>query len=168
MLWTGKVIKAWEKGIATMKRGEEAILVCSPELAYRRRGRPPHVPPSATLAFSIRLLDWHQGEDLTGDMGVLKTVLEAGVGCGTPGEADVCQGAECCILVAMYRRVNIFLLVCERHLFCIIIAPPPPNPPPLLLPGAVLSSNPPNLVLVWRKSMHPLCKQSCFSESPSL
>ena len=94
MLWTGKVIKAWEKGIATMKKGEEAILVCSPELAYGRKGHPPHVPPDATLAFSISLLDWHQGEDLTGDLGVLKTVLEAGVGSGYPGEADVCQGAE--------------------------------------------------------------------------
>ena len=82
-----------------MMRGEEAILVCTPKLAYGRRGRPPHVPPSATLAFSIHLLDWHQWEDLTGDLGVLKTVLEAGTGSSTPGEADVCQGVEYCLCI---------------------------------------------------------------------
>jgi hypothetical protein len=86
------VIKGWEKGIASMKRGEEAVLVCPPKLAYGKRGRAPLIPPSATLAFCIRLVNWHQGEDLLGDMGIVKTLMEAGIGKKCPREADICEG----------------------------------------------------------------------------
>lgn len=88
------MIKAWERGIATMKRGEKAVLVCSHKLAYGKRGRPPMVPPLATLAFCIHLVEWHRGEDLVGSMGVLKTLLQPGAGSETPGKEDVCEGTS--------------------------------------------------------------------------
>lgn len=39
----GSVIKGWDQGVATMKKGEKAILTCAPEYAYGERGSPPKV-----------------------------------------------------------------------------------------------------------------------------
>ncbi|XP_076302939.1 peptidyl-prolyl cis-trans isomerase FKBP4-like, partial [Lasioglossum baleicum] len=47
----GAVIKGWNIGVATMKKGEIAILTCAPEYAYRKNGSPPKIPPNATLKF---------------------------------------------------------------------------------------------------------------------
>ena len=45
------VIKGWDKGVATMKKGETAVLKCAPEYAYGEAGSPPKIPPSSTLSF---------------------------------------------------------------------------------------------------------------------
>ncbi|XP_029177994.1 FK506-binding protein 59 isoform X2 [Nylanderia fulva] len=63
-LGRNSVIKAWEIGVASMKKGEVAMLTCAPEYAYGQNGSPPSIPPDATLKFEIELLDW-QGEDLS-------------------------------------------------------------------------------------------------------
>ncbi|XP_011867411.1 PREDICTED: FK506-binding protein 59 isoform X2 [Vollenhovia emeryi] len=63
-LGTGTVIKGWDIGVATMKKGETAMLTCAPECAYGENGSPPMIPPNATLKFEIELLDWC-GEDLS-------------------------------------------------------------------------------------------------------
>ena len=36
-MFTGEVIKSWDIGVATMKRGEVAVLTCKPEYAYGKR-----------------------------------------------------------------------------------------------------------------------------------
>ncbi|XP_043512671.1 peptidyl-prolyl cis-trans isomerase FKBP4 isoform X2 [Frieseomelitta varia] len=60
----GSVIKAWDIGVATMKKGEVAILTCAPKYAYGKNGSPPKIPPDATLKFEIEMIDW-KGEDLS-------------------------------------------------------------------------------------------------------
>jgi len=57
-LGTGEVIKGWDTGVATMQKGEKAILTCKPEFAYGSRGSPPTIPPDATLKFEVELLDF--------------------------------------------------------------------------------------------------------------
>jgi FK506-binding protein 4/5 len=54
----GNVIKAWDIGVATMKRGELAVLLCKSEYAYGKKGSPPTIPPDATLVFEVELFDW--------------------------------------------------------------------------------------------------------------
>lgn len=52
-LGKGSVIKAWDIGVATMKKGERAMLTCAPEYAYGKSGSPPTIPPDATLKFDV-------------------------------------------------------------------------------------------------------------------
>lgn len=55
-LGKGVVVKAFDLGIATMKKGEKAILTCAPEYAYGAGGSPPNIPPNATLLFEVSCL----------------------------------------------------------------------------------------------------------------
>lgn len=52
-LYLGNVIKAWDIGVATMKKGEHAMLTCAPEYAYGESGSPPSIPPNSTLKFAV-------------------------------------------------------------------------------------------------------------------
>ena len=52
----GSVIKAWDLGVATMKRGEVAVLYCTAPYAYGENGSPPRIPPNATLVFEVYFL----------------------------------------------------------------------------------------------------------------
>lgn len=63
-LGQGMVIKAWDIGVATMKKGEIAMLTCAAKYAYGKSGSPPKIPPDATLKFEIEMIDW-SGEDLS-------------------------------------------------------------------------------------------------------
>ena len=51
-------IKGWDMGIASMKKGEKAILTCSPDYAYGAAGSPPAIPPNATLKFEVELINF--------------------------------------------------------------------------------------------------------------
>ena len=58
----GAVIKGWDKGVATMHRGEKAVLYCRSDYAYGDSGSPPKIPGGATLKFEVELLDWGEKE----------------------------------------------------------------------------------------------------------
>lgn len=53
----GGVIPCWQEGVALMKKGGKAQLVCPSSLAYGDAGSPPKIKPGATLVFDVELLD---------------------------------------------------------------------------------------------------------------
>ena len=83
------MIKAWDIGVATMKKGEVASFECKPEYAYGAAGSPPKIPPNATLIFEIEMISW-MAEDLTStkDGGILRTILKVGEGFSSPNEGS--------------------------------------------------------------------------------
>ncbi|GMN53273.1 hypothetical protein TIFTF001_022410 [Ficus carica] len=84
----GEVIKGWEEGVATMKKGERAIFTIPPNLAYGEVGSPPLIPPNSTLVYDIEMISWSTIRDITGDGGILKKITREGEGWATPRDGD--------------------------------------------------------------------------------
>ncbi|XP_059828752.1 peptidyl-prolyl cis-trans isomerase FKBP5-like isoform X3 [Hypanus sabinus] len=86
-LGKGQVLKAWDLGVASMKKGEICQLICKPNYAYGTAGSPPEVPSNSTLLFEIELLDF-KGEDLTDceDRGIIRRIKKTGQGYSCPNE----------------------------------------------------------------------------------
>lgn len=84
----GQVIKGWDEGIRTMKKGENAIFTIPPELAYGKSGSPPTIPADATLQFDVELLSWSSVKDISKDGGIFKKILVEGEKWENPKDAD--------------------------------------------------------------------------------
>ncbi|XP_054722294.1 peptidyl-prolyl cis-trans isomerase FKBP4-like [Uloborus diversus] len=91
-LGKGQVIKAWDIGVATMKKGEKSTLFCLPDYAYGQKGSPPNIPENATLVFDVELIDWKM-EDLSpnNDESILRSLIKEGQGYLTPNEGSVVE-----------------------------------------------------------------------------
>jgi len=78
-LGVGQVIKGWDEGVASMRKGEKAILTCTPEYAYGAAGSPPTIPANSTLKFEVELFSWTNDNDLYKDAGIVlaKTLKKA-------------------------------------------------------------------------------------------
>ncbi|XP_058809060.1 peptidyl-prolyl cis-trans isomerase FKBP4 isoform X2 [Phymastichus coffea] len=91
-LGKGRVIKGWDIGVATMKKGEVADLICAPDYAYGDIGSPPKIPPNSTLKFRVELIDW-EGEDLSPDKdkSIVRDIIKAGEGFLTPAYGSLLE-----------------------------------------------------------------------------
>nr|QBH73893.1 fk506-binding protein [Nicoletia phytophila] len=91
-LGKGNVIKAWDIGVATMKKGEVSLLTCKPEYAYGKNGSPPKIPGDSILIFEIEMIDW-RGEDLSAkkDEGIIRYQITKGEGTRTPNEGAIVE-----------------------------------------------------------------------------
>nr|CAB3484222.1 unnamed protein product [Digitaria exilis] len=87
-LGQGQVIKGWDLGIKTMKKGENAVFTIPPELAYGESGSPPTIPSNATLQFDVELLSWASVKDICKDGGIFKKIVKEGEKWENPKDLD--------------------------------------------------------------------------------
>ncbi|KAL5134074.1 Peptidyl-prolyl cis-trans isomerase FKBP62 [Glycine soja] len=87
-LGQGQVIKGWDQGIITMKKGENSLFTIPAELAYGETGSPPTIPPKATLQFDVELLSWTSVKDICKDGGLFKKILTKGEKWENPKDPD--------------------------------------------------------------------------------
>ncbi|XP_076959123.1 peptidyl-prolyl cis-trans isomerase FKBP62-like [Bidens hawaiensis] len=87
-LGQGQVIKGWDLGIKTMKKGENALFTIPADLAYGEAGSPPKIPPKATLQFDVELISWVSVKDICKDGGIFKKIVKEGEKWENPKDLD--------------------------------------------------------------------------------
>lgn len=109
----GVVVKGFDMGVASMKKGEKAVFTFKSDYAYGASGSPPNIPPNATLIFEasriktrkcwenthfslfiqIELLDW-KPEDLSprSNGGILRHVIKKPITRKTPNDGASVTG----------------------------------------------------------------------------
>ncbi|KAG0574690.1 hypothetical protein KC19_VG283100 [Ceratodon purpureus] len=87
-LGVGQVIRGWDKGVKTMRKGEQAVFTVQPQYAYGKAGQPPGIPPDTPLRFDIELLSWCSVKDVCRDGGVMKKIVREGKSWETPKDSD--------------------------------------------------------------------------------
>jgi FKBP-type peptidyl-prolyl cis-trans isomerase len=55
-LGTGSVIQGWHEGFAVLDKGDKAVFMIPPSLAYGEQGHPAGIPPNSTLFFYVELV----------------------------------------------------------------------------------------------------------------
>lgn len=75
----GDVVEGMERGVKSMRVGEQARLTCESKWAYAAAGVGSRIPPNATLVYDVELLSWKEGppvENQDLDMAVYRSALE--------------------------------------------------------------------------------------------
>lgn len=108
-----EVIAGWDLGVATMSKGELAVLTIQSEFGYGDSGSPPKIPGGATLVFEVELVDF-EGEDVTKgkDGGIVKRTRKAGEGLDHPNDdslVEVSVRGECAGKVVEERKLSFSL-----------------------------------------------------------
>lgn len=91
----GMVIKAFDMGVASMRKGEKALLTCAPQYAYGVAGSPPKIPANSTLIFELELLGW-KAQDLSpkSDGAIERHIMIKSEKRKTPGNAANVNGKD--------------------------------------------------------------------------
>jgi len=87
-LGKGEVIKGWDLGIASMTKGEISKFTIAPEFAYGEVGNVPAIPPNTTLVFEVELISFVSKNDVFGDGGCEKCLVEEGSGFKHPKQGE--------------------------------------------------------------------------------
>lgn len=77
-----------------MKKGEVAVLTCSPSYGYGEKGMPPKIPPNSRLVFEVEVFHW-KAVNVTEDGGVTKIILKKGETYKSPNDRAEVTGKSC-------------------------------------------------------------------------
>ena len=77
LLGEQQLIRGLEKGLATMTKGEVALFELRADYAYGEEGKPPAVPPAATVRYEVELLSWVEPKKLRSELTLAERLDEA-------------------------------------------------------------------------------------------
>jgi FKBP-type peptidyl-prolyl cis-trans isomerase len=109
------VIAGWDEGVALMPKGARYKFTIPANLAWGAQGRPPSVPPDATVVFEIELLDFTPLPAFVAAKPEAQVKLESGVVYEvlTPGEGESPTAGKLCELEYALFTTGGHLLDCS-------------------------------------------------------